>query len=197
MGIRQTLLMNITVKTYGSGLLCRPDTTWERENKDFYSPGFVQEIRYAPVVFARICKAGKCISGKFAARYYDGLNFGMLLYPAFKDEPWNTASSSILDHTSFLPFPLYQPVVFGSSGNGFRIMKDGMPLFCTETRDGYFIRLVEECLTEASAYVSQRIGDLVAVELAGPEKLMGEDEKKAEISAFFCENELFRLSIFK
>ena len=73
--------MNIIVKPYGSDLCyCRPDTTWERENKDFYSPECVNEIYCTPVVFARVSKAGKCVGRKFVERYYDGVGCGMLLY---------------------------------------------------------------------------------------------------------------------
>ena len=73
--------MNIIVKPYGSNLCyCRPDTTWERENKDFYSPECVNEIYWTPVVFARVSKAGKCVGRKFVERYYDGVGCGILLY---------------------------------------------------------------------------------------------------------------------
>ena len=73
--------MNIIVKPYGSDLCyCRPDTTWERENKDFFSPECVNEIYWTPVVFARVSKAGKCVGKKFVERYYDGVGCGMLLY---------------------------------------------------------------------------------------------------------------------
>ena len=73
--------MNIIVKPYGSNLCyCRPDTTWERENKDFYSPECVNDIYWTPVVFARVSKAGKCVGRKFVERYYDGVGCGMLLY---------------------------------------------------------------------------------------------------------------------
>ena len=115
--------MNITVKIHGSrNFICRPDTTWERESRDFYSPEFASELFYTPVVFARISKAGKCIGRKFAARYYDGLNFGILLYPGEilnAGRPESLGAASILDHTSILPFPLFQPVVFATSGNSF------------------------------------------------------------------------------
>ena len=73
--------MNIIEKPYGSSLCyCRPDTTWERENKDFFSPECVNEIYWTPVVFARVSKAGKCVGRKFVERYYDGVGCGMLLY---------------------------------------------------------------------------------------------------------------------
>ena len=77
----RTTDMNIIVRPYGSEFChCRPDTTWERENKDFYSPECVNEIWWTPVVFARVCKAGKCVGSKFVERYYDGVGCGMLMY---------------------------------------------------------------------------------------------------------------------
>ena len=79
----RTTDMNIIVRPYGSEFChCRPDTTWERENKDFYSPECVNEIWWTPVVFARVCKAGKCVGSKFVGRYYDGVGCGMLMYGA-------------------------------------------------------------------------------------------------------------------
>lgn len=201
MGLRQAILMNITVKIHGSrNFICRPDTTWERESRDFYSPEFASELFYTPVVFARISKAGKCIGRKFAARYYDGLNFGILLYPGEilnAGRPESLGAASILDHTSILPFPLFQPVVFATSGNSFSLEKDGKMIYSTSVGTENFLEMMEDAICVASEAVSQRIGDLMAVELAAPGILCGKDEKRAGISASFCGNSLFRLSIIK
>ena len=73
--------MNIIVNPYGGGpCYCRPDTTWERENKDFYLPDCITELYWTPVAFAKISKAGKCIGKKFASRYYDACGYGILMY---------------------------------------------------------------------------------------------------------------------
>ena len=192
--------MNITVRLHGTGtFVCRPDTTWERESRDFFFPDFVDSMWYAPVVFARISRAGKCIGRKFAGRYYDGANFGILLYPGNllnTGKPESVASASVLDHSSILPFPLYLPDVMDAGGSGFMFRKGDEVLFST---DGSirFTELIEDSLSEASACVSQRIGDIVAVELAGPAELMSADEKKAGISAEFCGNQLFDLSLIR
>ena len=94
----RTTDMNIIVRPYGSEFChCRPDTTWERENKDFYSPECVNEIWWTPVVFARVCKAGKCVGNKFVGRYYDGVGCGMLMYGAVSQP-----------EASIGPLPLYE-----------------------------------------------------------------------------------------
>ena len=92
--------MNIIVKPYGSDLCyCRPDTTWERENKDFYSPECVNEIYWTPVVFARVSKAGKCVGKKFVERYYDGVGCGMLLYCGTSGLSVNSGDPRLLTQT--------------------------------------------------------------------------------------------------
>lgn len=133
--------MNIIVKPHGSDLCyCRPDTTWERENKDFYVPDCVSEMHWAPVIFVRISKAGKCINPKFVSRYYDSYNYGTLLYC----RPENGDSLiSCADHTSLLPSP---------------------SLKAEELKDDERM-LVEDAICKASKLTSVRIGDHVAVEL--------------------------------
>ena len=131
--------MNIIVKPQGSSqCYCRPDTTWERENKDFYVPDCVDEICWVPVIFVKISKAGKCISPKFVSRYYDSFNFGTLLYCRAGEE-----MISYADHTSLLPSPMH----------GAEEMKDNEK------------ELVEDAICKASKLISVRIGDYVAVEL--------------------------------
>ena len=120
--------MNITVQTFGGTICCRPDTTWERENRDFFSPGCVSSIHWSPVVFARISKAGKCVGEKFASRYYDAMGFGMLMY--IGDFLPDIASSSCADHTTILPFPLYNTIVFDNPDNVFSVNADGA-LLCS------------------------------------------------------------------
>ena len=191
--------MNIIVKPYGSDLCyCRPDTTWERENRDLYSPDCVNAWNWAPVIFARISKAGKCISPKFASRYYDSLSFGTLLYIGGAD----VASGSCVDHTSILPLPLFNPVVMETEGNKFEVMKNEELVFSLETpasgllQDGIsLLQAAEAAICKASQPTSLRIGDYVAVELAPAALLAEKTEGSLSLKATFCENEIFNFKI--
>ena len=181
--------MNIIIKPYGSDLCyCRPDTTWERENKDLYSPDCVNEWHWAPILFARISKAGKCISPKFASRYYDGLNFGALLYIGGQQ----TAFASCVDHTSTLPLPLFNPVVLETEGNKAEFFKNEVSLFSCESGS---LAAIEEAICKASQLTSLRIGDFVAVELAPLSSLAEKSEGSLSFKATFCENEIFNYRI--
>lgn len=186
--------MNIIVRPYGSGYcLCRPDTSWERENKDIYPPDYVSGYMWAPVLFARISKAGKCIGQKFAGRYYDAVGYGILLYPSdlLDGSPEGYACASCIDHTSVLPFPMYDRVTLESGTNMFEVYRDGEEIYSTSEGSE---AMIEEALTRISAMVSLRIGDIAAIELA-PVAELAEKPGKTEVAGKFCGNELFRFNI--
>lgn len=189
--------MNIIVKPYGSSLCyCRPDTTWERENKDFYSPECVKELHWAPIVFARICKAGKCIGGKFAPRYYDAFNFGALLYCHTSESP-DIAFTSCADHTSLLPAPLYNPVVMENEENIFEVKKNGEKIFASRdiSIEASLKEVIEDAICKASRLTSLRIGDFIAVELAPVSLMAASCDGETSLKATYCENELFDIKL--
>ncbi len=168
---------------------CRPDTTWERENKDLYSPECVNGWDWAPIVFVRISKAGKCVNPKFASRYYDGFNFGALLYICKEEAHF----ASCADHTSILPFPLYNPVVMENAENTFSAFKGETAIFENDCAD--IKEVIEETICKASQLTSLRIGDFVAVELAPISRLTDRSESEVSVRATFCENSIFDFKI--
>ncbi len=191
--------MNIIVKSTGGRYYCRPDTTWEREDKDLFSPDSVNGYLYTPVLFARICKAGKCIGVKFAERYYDSVSYGILLYDRglFDGSEMAYASASCLDHTSVLPFPMSDRHVLQEEGSMFILRKDGEEIYRTDEGS---TGTVEKAISEASAGVSLRIGDIVAIELASPSLLASRPENRNgntgnEIRGTFHGNDLFNFRI--
>lgn len=211
--------MNIIVKSYGTGAFyCRPDTSWEREDKDLYLPDPVSGYLWTPVLFARISKAGKCIGRKFSGRYYDAVNYGILLYikdmlipgrPCAGPGPGaHFAAASCADHTSVLPFPMYDKVTLEDGTNIFSVSKDGKEIYSTS--EGSY-EIIEDALSQASGLISLRIGDILAVELRemsmladfaarqnAPDPTAGTPgTSSTEISGTFCGNELFRFKMIK
>lgn len=211
--------MNIIVKSYGTGAFyCRPDTSWEREDKDLYLPDPVSGYLWTPVLFARISKAGKCIGRKFSGRYYDAVNYGILLYikdmlipgrPCAGPGPGaHFAAASCADHTSVLPFPMYDKVTLEDGTNIFSVSKDGKEIYSTS--EGTY-EIIEDALSQASGLISLRIGDILAVELRemsmladfaarqnAPDPAAGTPgTPSTEISGTFCGNELFRFKMIK
>ncbi len=185
--------MNIIIRPYGrETFYCRPDTTWERENKDFYSPECVNELHWAPILFVRISKAGKCIGEKFASRYYDAFGFGALMY--IGDLIPCIASASCADRTSLLPFPLYNPIVLENEGNTYEVYKNNESIFNIVGGSGLKAE-IEAAICKASQMTSLRIGDFVAVELAPVVPLASRTDGNASLKATFCENELYNIQL--
>lgn len=142
----------------------RPDTTWEKDNEDFYPPEFVDELTYSPVLSARILKPGRSVGRKFASRYYDSVGFGVLLYPEnmLDGTPEGYAQAICLDHTSFLPTPMFQPQRLEEDGR-FSLFRNEVELF---TFDRPSLNMIEDALVEATKLLYIRTGDLIAIELS-------------------------------
>lgn len=123
--------MNIIVSLFGSNgadYCFRPDTTLEKESFDYYIPDGVSELTYSPVLFVRLCRAGKAIGERFAGRYYDSGGFGVLLYGESiigSGAAAGLSMASSLDKTSLLPFPLIDKDLLENGGNSFSLSVNG------------------------------------------------------------------------
>lgn len=190
--------MNIAVVD-SRGIYMRPDTSLENENRDIYPHDEFSGYDYVPVVFARICKTGKCVQQEFADRYFDAMNFGILLFPT--GLPKGGSIENTVDHTTLLPQPMYNKIVFrNENDNRLVIRKNGRAIFrCTTLNKDYCARMGEAICT-LTRLTSVRIGDLVCVPLTpGRRKLWrrGEDcGNIPQIKAAFCENFLFDFNIY-
>lgn len=153
--------MNIIVKTYGGNIIVRPDTTWSRNNDDYYVPDFVDSLSWSPVLCVRISRLGKHIAEKFAPRYYDGVGQGILLYPEnlIDGSGESFACASILDRTSCIVLP---------EGDVSAMTADEKSL-------------IDGALAQASRLCRVRAGDILAVELAAREPLCRRKDGKCRV----------------
>lgn len=185
--------MNIIVITADGHVTVRPDTTWEKDNEDFFPPEFVEGLAYTPVLFARVSKPGRSVSAKFADRYYDGINYGVLLYPENLLDGSETgfACASCIDHTSFLPFPLYNKVTLGREGNVFKI-STAKPEKQIRKVFGYnegTAQMIENAIEQATRCVYIRTGDLIAIELQPRKHLCKAEDGQVRVRMTYCNNE--------
>ena len=188
--------MNIIVKPQGSNFCyCRPDTTWQRENKDLYVPDGIKKIRWAPVAFARVSKAGKCINPKFVTRYYDSFGFGAMLYCHTEESEQTTsiAFSSCMDHTSILPSPMCEPELLENCDKTYQVKLNGTDCFNTGLQG---IRLlIEDGICTSSKLTSLRIGDYVAVELSPLMALASAEEAETLMQGIFDGKAIFDFKV--
>lgn len=183
--------MNIVVITSNGKCIVRPDTTWERDNEDFFPPEFVDRLSYSPVLFARISKPGRSVGEKFADRYYDGIGYGVLLYPQDLVDGSETgyACASCLDHTTFLPFPLYNKITLGQ-GNEFKlyVSKGTTPSRRIFVHDAGTAQMIEAAIAEATKYVYVRSGDILAIELKPRRALCRRADGEVSVKGKYCGN---------
>ena len=161
--------MNIIVKTSSGHITVRPDTTWEKDNEDFYPPEFVDELTYSPVLFARVLKPGRSVGMKFASRYYESVGYGVLLYPEnlLDGTPEGYSQATCLDHTSFLPSPMFPPQRLEEDGI-FSLFRNRVELF---SFDHPSLNMIEDTLVQATKMLYIRTGDIIAIELAARKPL--------------------------
>ena len=89
--------MNLLVYRPDGSYAVRPDTTLEREGREFYVPDGCAEVQVRKCIWTRIRKAGKAVGERFAPRYFDSVGEGYLIY--CNGEPWTDGSSIIKDET--------------------------------------------------------------------------------------------------
>ena len=176
--------MNIVVQTVEGKIIVRPDTTWEKDNEDLYVPEFVENLSWSPVVFARISKPGRSVGLKFADRYYDGISFGVLLYPENLIDGSETgyACASCLDHSSFLPYPVKDKGLLENAAD-FCLSRNGEELYRTSLTGS---SIIEEAIAEATRFCYIRTGDIIAIELKPRGPLCSRADSRCELSGLLC-----------
>ncbi|HBH08468.1 MAG TPA: hypothetical protein DDX40_03595 [Rikenellaceae bacterium] len=185
--------MNIIVKTSSGHITVRPDTTWEKDNEDFYPPEFVDELTYSPVLFARVLKPGRSVGRKFASRYYDSVGYGVLLYPEnmLDGTPEGYAQATCLDHTSFLPAPTAPPQRLEEYGM-FSLFRNEDELFNYNIPS---LNMIEDALVEATKLLYIRTGDLIAIELTDRRPLVSRSDGSARVNATSGERKILDFRI--
>ena len=185
--------MNIIVKTSSGRITVRPDTTWEKDNEDFYPPEFVDELTYSPVLFARVLKPGRSVGRKFASRYYDSVGYGVLLYPEnmLDGTPEGYAQAICLDHTSFLPSPMFPPEGLEKNGH-FHLFRNEHDLFAF---DQPLLNMIEDAIVEATKLLYIRTGDLIAIELSDRKPLTNRTDSGTHITGTFGQDKVLDFQI--
>lgn len=161
--------MNILVVAYnGQSYYFRPDTTLEKESKDYYCPDDIDSLALMPCLYIKISKAGKCIEQKFAHRYYDSIGAGILLYDyKIPNDPYSFCMATAMDHTTILSRQTVEPSLMGEVA--YRWLIDGAVV--TEWRgdvadNDRIADYLDSKVELVSRHCSLRIGDIIILELS-------------------------------
>lgn len=169
--------MNILIyRLSDQAVYCRPDTTLQRTGEPYYIPESVKCLYKTPVVYVRICRAGKCVGEKFAERYYDKAYLGGLLYAGNPADAHTIAFGNNYDKSSYIY--AYGPE-FGES-------KDPEEGWKKAAEKGVDRALVARAIATVSAKQSLRLGDLLAIEYGCATELTLKDKDYIEIEFGDC-----------
>ncbi|MCF0173033.1 MAG: hypothetical protein HUJ91_04800 [Bacteroidales bacterium] len=163
----------------------RPDITLNKNLEDFYLPEGVEQLEVMPCIYSRLGKSGKAVSGKFADRYFDNIDFGCLLTDATSDAPWGEATS--LDLTSIFPLKFLHPDTFSKLSVALSIGDRDV-----YNAAGISPLAIAEGIIKVSRKAYLRQGDIIAVQLLPT----GFPLKQGDIIGLRCgESEPLRLCI--
>ena len=152
--------MNIAVlKADGNGYFFRPDSTLNHAWYDYYCPDGVSALTAVPCVYTKIIKAGKCVSERFAPRYFNSFAFGCLLSDANPAVPEPVACT--MDFTSVMDMDMAPLADLPESR--FVLELNGKDVFATETPLN--AKMFIDALTQITRLTTLRIGDVIAIEL--------------------------------
>lgn len=143
--------MNIITVPYSSKYFySRPDTSLNRDSNDYFCPDGTGELAAAVFVYVRAAKAGKCVSARFAGRYYSTTGTGVQLFaPSIAKEgnPESWWVSRSLDNSTFL---------LGDEGPA-------------DTLSPEMREKIDNAIEKISGHISFRTGDYIAIEIAPAE----------------------------
>ncbi|MBO4557546.1 MAG: hypothetical protein J5693_02935 [Bacteroidales bacterium] len=152
--------MNIAVlKASGNGYFFRPDSTLNHAWYDYYCPDGVSALTAVPCIYTKIIKAGKCVSERFATRYFNSFAYGCLLSDANLSVPEPVAGT--MDFTSVMDMEMAPLANLPESR--FTVELNGQVIFATDKPLN--AKMFIDALTQITRLATLRIGDVIAIEL--------------------------------
>lgn len=105
--------------------------------------------------------------------------------------PEGYAQAISLDHTSFLPSPMFPPERLERNGH-FRLFRNEHDLFVFDQPS---LNMIEDAIVEATKLLYIRTGDLIAIELAPRKPLTIRPDVSSHITGTFDNNEIIDFQI--
>lgn len=156
--------MRLSEKPAAPVIFMKPESALLKDGKPFFLPDFSDRIEYETEIVIRICRLGKNIAPRFAARYYDAVTVGidftardLQSRARAAGNPWEISKS--FDNSgaigSFIPIP-----EAGNIGDlGFRLDINGRTVQQGNTADMIFP--VDEIIAYASRFFTLKMGDCI------------------------------------
>lgn len=142
----------------------KPDTAIHNLEIPYYIPDFTQDLHYEIELVLKINQNGKCISEKFAHKYYDeiavGIDFTACDLQADlsqKGLPWELAKA--FDGSAIVGKFVSKETIESSSSIQFHLDKNGTTV--QEGNTTQMLRSFDVIISEVSQFFTLRKGDLI------------------------------------
>ena len=142
----------------------KPDTAIHNLEIPYYIPDFTQDLHYEIELVLKINQNGKCISEKFAHKYYEEIAVGidftacdLQVELSKKGLPWELAKA--FDGSAIVGKFVYKETFESSSSIHFHLDKNG-----TTVQEGNTIQMLRDfdvIISEVSQFFTLRKGDLI------------------------------------
>ena len=176
-------------------IFLKPDTAVLKDNKPFYLPDFSDDVHYELEVVLKICKEGKHIAEKFAAKYYDEVGLGIDftardIQSKHKEKglPWELAKA--FDNSA--PISIFHPKSdFEDLYNlNFELKVNGESRQVGHTKDLLFS--FEKIISFVSQYITLKKGDLI---FTGTPQGVGKINKGDKLEAWLEGKQLLNFDV--
>ena len=173
--------MNIIIKPYNpqEGLFYfKPDTTLNRDYTNLYLPHFIKRVEAKELFYTRIDRAGKGIAERYASRYFSKGNYALSISIApdiFPNAAPSQAPSAAPNATpsqaaSATPSAA---IINRSVANSIDYSFYSMP--AEKVEDRQLIEQFCKYIVQITEIISQRTGDIIAIETGKKEYFSIED----------------------
>ena len=173
----------------------KPDTAIHNLEIPYYIPDFTQDLHYEIELVLKINQNGKCISEKFAHKYYDeiavGIDFTACDLQADlsqKGLPWELAKA--FDGSAIVGKFVSKETIESSSSIQFHLDKNGSTV--QEGNTTQMLRSFDVIISEVSQFFTLRKGDLI---FTGTPKGAGKVTTGDVLEGFFMGEKGFSLKI--
>jgi 2-keto-4-pentenoate hydratase/2-oxohepta-3-ene-1,7-dioic acid hydratase in catechol pathway len=169
----------------------RPDTALLRNGTAFYYPDFTAQLVAHVCVVVRVCRLGRSISKRFAARYYDAVGAGitftaadLLAHDVAEKKPWDRAVS--FDYSAAVSREFIEMASWRENRCNMRAYgEDEIPLAFEN------IQHVDTIIEYVSNFMTIKIGDYIFIPASSPFQV----QAGRHIEIFFVDKKMLEVAI--
>ncbi|GIM50418.1 fumarylacetoacetate hydrolase family protein [Capnocytophaga stomatis] len=145
-------------------LFLKPDTAIHNTELPYYIPDFTNDLHHEVEIILKITQNGKCISEKFAHKYYEEIGLGIDftardLQASLKQNGLSWEKSKAFDGSAIVGNFIHKSRFGDLNSLAFRLEKNGQTV--QESSTSLMLWTFDQIIAEASKFFTLRKGDII------------------------------------